>query len=286
MAKRQNKVKLHDEKKMDVAYDFGKVTIAASWNDVTLQQMCDFWKLTQTKQDELEKDRKEAKRSKAEIDETDEKYNVTDKDLLKAFSDIEEDKIDILPVELYERLMGNLSFMVTPYEQKPASNKITINGNDFIINDHESLRLKEYTDAEQVIRNNRFDYPSLLAVLCRLKTGVTTDVATGVSWLANEVYDEEFATHKFDARREMFAKLPIADAMPLISFFLLRGIQSSNISQRSLMTAGHRLEELVENIESSLKHMDLSSWSKMRLKKTLKKYRKQISSILSTSSPT
>jgi hypothetical protein len=39
----------------------------------------------------------------------------------------------------------------------------------------------------------------------------------------------------------------------------------------------------VENLENSVDSMDLSIWSKIRVKRTLKKSRRQIESILSTS---
>lgn len=280
------KVELHDDKKMETVYDFGNVNIASSWKDVTLQMMCDFWKITQDKKDLLEEDKKKAEADKKQVDETLEKYNVTDKDILKVFSDIDPEKIDLLPVELYEQLMGHLSFTVTPYESKKPSKYLTIDGVEFVVNDMESLKVKEYKDVDTILRVNRFDYPSLLAVLCRKKTGTRHDNVTGLSWDINEDYTDEFANRVFDARREMFAKLPISDVMPVISFFLLKSVASKQVSQKSIMTLGHQLNELVENIENSVDSMDLSRWSKMRVKRTMKKYKKQIDNILSTTSPT
>ena len=278
------KVNLFNDKKEEIGYDFGEVRIPDSWDEVTLEMMCNLWKISNDKKDKLEEDRKKAKADKKdEPDESLDMYNVTDKDILKVFSTIDPEKIDVLPVELYEQLMGHLSFTVTPYESKAPSKHITIDGIDFVINDMETLKVKEYKDADTVIRNNPTDYPSLLAVLCRQKTGTKTDNATGLSWDVNEEYTEEFANKIFDARREMFAKLPIADAMPLVSFFLLKGIVSSKVSQKSLTTLGHQLRELAENIENSVDSMDLSIWSKFRVKRTLRKYRKQIDDILLTS---
>ena len=277
------KVNLFNEKKEEIGYDFGEVRIPDSWDEVTLEMMCDLWKIQNDKKEKLEEDKKKAEKDKTTVDESLDIYNVTDKDILKVFSTIDPEKIDVLPVELYEQLMGHLSFMVTPYESKAPSKHITIDGIDFVINDMETLKVKEYKDADTVIRNNPTDYPSLLAVLCRQKTGTKTDNATGLSWDVNEEYTEEFANKIFDARREMFAKLPIADAMPLVSFFLLKGIVSSKVSQKSLTTLAHQLRELAENIENSVDSMDLSIWSKFRVKRTLRKYRKQIDDILLTS---
>ena len=275
------KVNLFNDKKEEVAYDFGEVKIPTSWNEVTLQMMCDFWKIKKDKEKKLEEDKAQAKKDKTTVDETLDIYNVTDKDMLSVFSTIDPEKIDILPVELYEQLMGHLSFMVTPYESKAPSKHITITGIEFVINDMETLKVKEYKDADTVIRNNPSDFPSLLAVLCRKKIGESTDNATGLTWDANEEYTEEFANKIFDARREMFAKLPIADAMPLVSFFLLKGIASSKISQKSLQTLAEMLDQYAQSIENSLEYMDSGILSRLRAKRTIKKYRKQIKNILS-----
>lgn len=283
MARKKTKVDIHDDKKMETVYDFGDVKIVTKWDDVTLQMMCDLWKLKSDKEALLEEDKKKAKQEKKEApDENLDKYNVTDKDLLGIFSTIDPEKIDILPVEFYERLLGSLSFMVTPYETTKPAKQIVHDGKTFIVNDMETLKVKEYKDADTILINNKFDYPSLLAVLCRLKTGTHYDHVTGINWDVNEEYTDEFANKVFDARREMFAKMPIAKVMPLISFFLLKGAASSQVSQKSLTTLGRQLKELAENIENSAESMDLSKWSKIRVKRTMRKYKKQIDNILST----
>jgi len=283
MAKRTTKkaeVKLFDEKKEEVIYDFGEVKIPTCWKEVTLQMMCDFYKAGEDKKKLLESDTEEAKLKKTDLpDENDEKYNVTDKDIIRCFTTIDPEKIDVLPVEFFERIMSTLSFMVTQYEQKPPTNRITVNGHELIINFMEGLKVKEYKDADTILRTNPTDYPSLLAVLCREVVGRKKDMTTGIEWDVNEPYDEEFANHIFDGRRAMFANMPVEDAMPLIAFFLMRSEKSSIFSQRYLTTAAHQLKELVENLENSIEFTDLSRWSKMRVKRTLKKYREQIDSI-------
>lgn len=279
--KKQPKTELFNEKKHDEVYDFGDVKIVDSWDDITLQMMCDLWKVKADKAQLLEDDQKKAKAEKKdEPDSTLDKYNVTDKDILSIFSTIDPEKIDLLPVPFYEQLMGHLSFVLKPYDSAKPTKYIEVNGMTLLINDRDTLRLKEFTDASTVIHNNKFDYPSLLAVLCRQKTGTKTDNVTGQSWDVNEEYTEEFANKIFDGRRKMFAEMPVAKVMPLISFFLLKGLSSSSLSQRSLTTLAHQLRELVENIENSAESMDLPKSSKKRLMKTLKKYKEQINSTL------
>lgn len=283
---RKPKVKTEkfDEKKMETAYDFGSITVPTKWDEVTLQMLSDYLALSKEKEDALEKDKKQAERDKTEMpNEKDEKYNLTDKDLLRIFTNFDMDKYDILPVELYNSIMSNFSFVLEDMPQWKPSNHLSYNGMEFTVNTMEALKVKEYEDAEMILRNNIYDYPSLLAVLCRKVTGTKTDNVTGLSWEVNEVYDSEFANKIFDARREMFAKMPITKAMPVISFFLLRGLECNNLSQNSITTLAHQLDEVVGNMLDSINSIGLRKWLYLPQMIKLKKYKKSINSILQTS---
>ena len=279
---RKPKVKTEkfDEKKMETAYDFGNITVPTKWEEVTLQMLSDYLSLSKEKEDALEKDKKQAERDKTDMpNEKDEKYNLTDKDLLRIFTNFDMEKYDLLPVELYNSIMSNFGFVLEEMPQQKPSKELSFNGKDFIINDMESLKVKEYEDAEMVLRNNVYDYPSLLAILCREVKGVKTDNITGISYKVNEEYDSEFANHIFDARRKMFAEMPITKVMPLITFFLLRGLESSNLSQNSITTLAQNLLDLVENLEDSAKHMAFRNPSMLLRMIKLRKLKKSINRI-------
>lgn len=283
---RKPKVKTEkfDEKKMETAYDFGSITVPTKWDEVTLQMLSDYLALSKEKEEALEKDKAQAERDKTEMpNEKDEKYNITDKDLLKCFTDFDMDKYDVLPVELYNSIMSNFSFVLEDMPQWKPSKHLSYNGMEFIVNTMEALKVKEYEDAEMILRNNIYDYPSLLAVLCRKVTGTKTDNVTGLSWEVNEVYDSEFANKIFDSRREMFAKMPITKVMPVITFFLLKGLECNNLSQNSITTLAHQLDEVVGNMLDSINSMGLRKWLYLPQMIKLKKYKKSINSILQTS---
>ena len=283
---RKPKVKTEkfNEKKMETAYDFGSITVPTKWDEVTLQMLSDYLALSKEKEEALEKDKAQAERDKTEMpNEKDEKYNITDKDLLKCFTDFDMEKYDVLPVELYNSIMSNFSFVLEDMPQWKPSNKISYNGMEFVVNDKESLKVLEWDDCESILRNNIYDYPSLLAVLCRKVTGTKTDNVTGLSWEVNEVYDYEFANKIFDARREMFAKMPITKAMPLIGFFLTKGLISTNLSQNSITMIGHQLLSLVENLEDSARHMVFKKPSMIVAMIKLRKLKKSIKCICSNS---
>lgn len=284
---RKPKVKTEkfDEKKMETAYDFGSITVPTKWEEVTLQMLSDYLALSKEKEEALEKDKAQAERDKTEMpNEKDEKYNITDKDLLKCFTDFDMDKYDILPVELYNSIMSNFSFVLEDMPQWKPSNHLSYNGMEFVVNTMEALKVKEYEDAEMILRNNIYDYPSLLAVLCRKVTGTKTDNVTGLSWEVNEVYDSEFANKIFDARREMFANIPITKVMPLINFFLLRGLECNNLSQNSLTTIAQNLYDTLQVIEDSHKTTVLQRLYTLPQTIKLRKWKKYIKSQYLTSS--
>lgn len=286
---RKPKVKTEkfDEKKMETAYDFGSITVPTKWEEVTLQMLSDYLALSKEKEEALEKDKAQAERDKTEMpNEKDEKYNITDKDLLKCFTDFDMDKYDILPVELYNSIMSNFSFVLEDMPQWKPSNHLSYNGIEFVVNTMEALKVKEYEDAEMILRNNMYDYPSLLAVLCRKVTGTKTDNVTGLSWEVNEVYDSEFANKIFDARREMYAKMPITKVMPLIGFFLIKGLTSTSLSQNSLTTIAQNLYDTLQVIEDSRKTTGLRRLFTLPETIKLRKWKKYIKSTYLTSSNT
>ena len=286
---RKPKVKTEkfDEKKMETAYDFGSITVPTKWDEVTLQMLSDYLALSKEKEDALEKDKKQAEIDKTEMpNEKDEKYNITDKDLLKCFTDFDMEKYDVLPVELYNSIMSNFSFVLEDMPQWKPSNHLSHNGMEFVVNTMEAMKVKEYEDAEMILRNNIYDYPSLLAVLCRKVTGTKTDNVTGLSWEVNEVYDSEFANKIFDSRREMNAKIQITKVMPVIGFFLIKGLTSTNLSQNYLTTIAQNLYDTLQVIEDSQKTTGLRRLFIQPRMIKLRKWKKYIKSTFLTSSNT
>ena len=275
---------LHNDKKMETVIDFGDIKVPTKWEEVTLQMLTDYLTLSHEKEEALKKDKLEAKKNKQEApNEKDEKYNITDKDILRIFTNFDISKYDILPVELYESIMSNFSFLIEDMPVMKPSKELYYNDIHFVINDMESLKVKEYEDADMVLRNNPYDYKSLLAILCRECKGKKTDHVTGQTYLINEDYDTEFANHIFDARREMFANMPMTKVMPLISFFLLKGLESNSHFQNSIQMIALQLKEAVENMLDSIKSMGSRKWLYLRPMIKLKKYKKYINSILQNS---
>ena len=275
---------LHNDKKMETVIDFGDIKVPTKWEEVTLQMLSDYLTLSHEKEEALKKDKLEAKKNKQEApNEKDEKYTLTDKDILKIFTNFDISKYDILPVELYESIMSNFAFLIEDMPVMKPSKELYYNNIHFVINDMESLKVREFEDVDMVLRNNPHDYPSLLAILCRECKGKKTDHVTGHTYLINEDYDTEFANNIFDARREMFANMPMTKVMPLVNFFFLKGLESNGHFPNSIRTIALHLKEAVQNMLDSLNNMGLRKWLYLPQMIKLKKYKKSINCILQNS---
>ena len=133
----------------------------------------------------------------------DEKFDL--RHVLHIMCDKTEDEVNALPVEALNIILDKLQFLLTPPKEEKPTNKITIDGEEYIINTQEKLKLGEYTSVDNIMKENKHDYASILAVLCR-KDG--------------EIYNSKFEAEVFESRKEMFEKQPVVKILTLISFFI------------------------------------------------------------------
>ena len=166
----------------EVIKDFGSINCPESWDDITLIQY--------EKIEEYYSDK-------------DNKFDVLD--VIDIFIDKDKDYVMSLPAEFLEIILNKLSFLQTPPKTDKPDNKITIDGETYIINTQEKLKLGEYTSVDNIMKENKHDYASILAVLCR-KDG--------------EIYDSKFEAEVFESRKEMFEKQPVTKILSLIGFFI------------------------------------------------------------------
>lgn len=246
--KKQPKVEIYNEEKHDVAYDFGEVKCPVSWDEVTLDMYSKFTKL--------------------------EEISVID--IISIFTGMEREKVELLPVEFSERLLANLSFInVMPETAKP-SNRITIDGEDYVVKYQEQMGTYEMVDYDKVRTADEHDYAGMLAVVCRKVTGTKHNTQTGQHYLDNEPYTSEFANTVFDDRKAMFGRQPITKIMPLVNFFFLRFAEVRSLSPEYLRTIDRQLRELVKDIRSSLDSGDFTASFVRRQKKNLRKLEKSL----------
>lgn len=225
---------------MDNTIDYGQWTVPASWDEINLKMF-----------EEIER----------YYDDKDKKFDV--REVLHIFTNKTMDEINALPIELTEKLLEKLSFLDKPHAQYEPTYKIKIDGVEYIINVMEKLKTGEYIAVDTILKADKHDYASILAVICR-KEG--------------EIYDSKYEAEEFENRKKMFEEQPITSILPIVAFFLNLSIALRMPTLLSLEVQ-EGLNHIRENIKSSRENGELSARYTKRLMKKLKKLEKSINSI-------
>ena len=241
MAKRKERI---------IAKDFGNITVPTSWEQITLGQ---FVKLMRLQEEE-------------------DKEDVSLIDIMAVLTGTDKKYIYSLPSDFANTIMAHLLFLNKPLKEEPKA-EVIIDGNLYKINYMEKLKFGEYTDANTVMANDKFDYASLLAILCRRE---------------GEIYDDDYIAEHLDERTEMWNNQPITKVYPLVCFFLVLSALSGKHLQHYMTEGEQAIDQLLTHIEDSLRngeHKKFSlSYVKARWK--LRKLRKCMSQLSSTTSHT
>lgn len=217
--------------------DFGKITVPTKWDDITLKQFQELMKI----------------------------YNQEDKDILdilSLFTQKSKKELRQMPSEFIETMLVHLQFMNTKLEVEPSS-QIDIDGKIYKINYTEKLKFGEFVDVETLIKEDKYNWAGILAMLCRLE---------------GEVYDDDFIADKLDGRIKMYEELPINKALQLINFFLKLKLRYITYSLRSstLKEGKEEVESLVQSIRDSLKDGAGTRLNSIYAKIELRKLEKQL----------
>lgn len=217
--------------------DFGKITVPTKWDDITLKQFQELMKI----------------------------YNQEDKDILdilSLFTQKSKKELRQMPSEFIETMLVHLQFMNTKLEVEPSS-QIDIDGKIYRINYTEKLKFGEFVDVETLIKEDKYNWAGILAMLCRLE---------------GEVYDDDFIADKLDGRIKMYEELPINKALQLINFFLKLKLRYITYSLRSstLKEGKEEVESLVQSIRDSLKDGAGTRLNSIYAKIELRKLEKQL----------
>lgn len=221
-----------DENKIDL----GKWIVPTSWDDITLKQFQEIEKYYSDK----EKD-----------------FDV--REVLHILTNKSIDEINALPITFTEEILKKLAFLRENVEWGKPSNKIEIDGEKYVINIMEKLKTGEYVAIDTILKGDRHDYISVLAVLCR-KEG--------------EIYDSKFEAEEFEKRVELMGKQPVMKIMPLVSFFL-----NLFIVQKTHSLLYSEVEEGLNLIQLSINNSEnLGVFKRRSLNSQMKKLRKLLES--------
>lgn len=192
------------------SYNFGDWNVPTSWDDITLKKFQEINKYYSDK---------------------DKEFDV--REIIHIMTDKTIDEVNELPAEFLQIIMEKLSFLQVEPEQQEPSNKIEINNEIYQINFMEKLKTGEYVSVDNILKADKNDYASILAILCR-KEG--------------EIYDSKFEAELFEERRKMFEEQPITKILPIIGFFLNLYIVSATPSRLF-----SKVEEELNRIQKSIK---------------------------------
>lgn len=220
--------------KINEDIDFGQWNVPESWNDINLGVYQD-----------IERYYSE---HKGDFKATEVLHILCDKSI---------DEVNALPITFVEKIMEHLTFLTEQPNIQP-SNKIVIDGEEYVVHNEKTLKFGEYVSTDSIIRADSHNYAALLAVVCR-KEG--------------EEFDSKFEAEVYDERVKLFEKQPVINILPIIAFFLMCWEVTEGISQVYSMVK-EEADQLVQSIKSSpnlgaCKKRYLS-WQAKRILKSLK----------------
>lgn len=227
-------------KKNKEIIDLGEWKVPSDWNQITLKQFQEIERI---------------------YGEQDKKFDA--REVLHILCNKTIDEVNQLPMEIAEKIMEKLLFLQDTPNYGEPSPSITVNGEKYTVNVMEKLKTGEYIAIDTILKSDKTNFAAILAVLCR-KDG--------------EIYDSKFEAETLDSRIEMFEKVPMLDAMPIVNFFLNLYVGYVTPSQLS-SAINEELKSIRQSIIDSRANGELSVRSTKSLMKKLKKLEKSINSI-------
>lgn len=222
--------------------DYGNWICPTSWADITLEQLQNIQKLysgdNQTERNII--------------------------DYIHILTNHTREEVEALPYEFTERLLEEMSFLLTPLPEVKAKPEVIINGERYVANVQEKMKTGEFIATQMALQSDANNYAAILAIVAR-KEG--------------EVYDSKFENEILPQRIKMFERAKAIDVLGIVSFFLQRYIVLKMPSQLS-----GAIEEEIDDLyakltENSTKAGLGSKLSIMRQKRTLRKLKKSIRAI-------
>lgn len=220
--------------------DYGSWHCPSSWNELTLKQFQDIEQYY-----------------------SDKEKKVDVREVLHLLTDHSIDEIGQLPIEFVNKLLERLIWLQEAPKWDDPTNKVEIDGEQYIVNVKEKLKTGEYIAVDTVIKSDKNNYAAILAILCR-KEG--------------EIFDSKFENEILQSRIELWEKQPITKIMPIMNFFLQCFLISRAPSQMS-MEIQEAINLIRKDTETSVKNGEHSKHFMKSVMKKLKKLEKSIKSI-------
>jgi len=221
--------------------DYGSWTVPTSWSQISLKMF-----------QEIDAFYKE-KENKVDI-----------REIVHILTNHTIDEVNALPIEFLDKILEHLQWLQEEPKYGESTNKIVIDGETYIANTQEKLKVGEYIAVDSVLKDNQSNYAVILAILCRKQ---------------DEIYDSHYENEVLPSRIKMFEDAKLMDVMPIISFFLQCYIvlQSPTLLSLELQEAiNHTRNDILNSRENG----EISERCTKRLMKKLSKLEKSMDSIL------
>ena len=216
--------------------DYGSWTVPTKWDDITLDMF-----------------------SSIERYYGDKEKNFDIREVLHILTGKSMDEVNSLPAEFLEMILEKLTFLNTQPEVGEPKNYVMVDGEKYIVNVFEKLKTGEYVAFDMALKNDKHDYSSFMAILCR-KEG--------------EKYDSKYEAELFEDRKKMFGNTPVTDVMPVVSFFLNLFLVRETHSQLY-----SKVEEVVNLIQQNIDSSDkIGAFKRRSLNSQMKRLRKSLES--------
>lgn len=220
--------------------DLGEYIVPKDWNDLTLKQFCDLQRFYSDKDKDFDA-----------------------REVLHILCNKSVDEVNQLPIEFTEAILSKMEFLTTQPEYGKPSNKLTINGEEYIINTQNKMKTGEYIAVTTSVKSDPYNYAAILGVLAR-KDG--------------ELYDSKFENEILEERIKMFENIPALQAMPSVAFFL--NLYAVSVLPSLLSSkVGLAIDHIQRHILTLRQNGEISKHATRLQMKKLKKLKKSIKSI-------
>lgn len=220
--------------------DLGEWNFPKSWEELTLKQFQDIERYYSDKE---------------------KKFDI--RDVIHILTNHTVDEVNMLPIEFSEKIIEGLQWMTEELKHGEPTTTLEIDGVKYSVNIKEKLRTGEYIAVDTLMKDDRYNYAAILAILCR-KEG--------------ELYDSTFENEVLPSRVELFERQPMVECMRIVSFFLtLWLVLNQNTQLYSMATESIDLTR--KHIETLHRNGDISKRYMKSAMGELKKLEKSINSI-------
>ena len=215
--------------------DFQVWNVPTSWDEVTLQQLCDIRAMYADKSGATEVDIIE---------------------ILHILTNHTKEEVEELPLSFVNSMLDKMSFLAQPLPEHKPSNKVTIDGVTYVVNNEREMKTAEFIASQMAIKDDETALPTLLAIVARK---------------AGEEYTSEYENKVLPERIEIFKKASCTAVMPLVSFFLTLWLVLEQPSQLSSLVR-EEIEDLTASLTESSQNAGLGKrlsirWQKRKLRK-------------------